>query len=296
VQAAALDVLQNVEVIGGDLLMKRAHQNSTSIHPPPPPPPDPSTNNGDPGATGTAVVVSAAEQLAVMGGDLAFAQDYETYLNNREAINALIAANPDSAFTAGWIATFARVNELKLNQVGGSDFLGGLVGYLDSVGKAGLGFDAANVVVKQGGEGDSVAIKVPNGAEVPGSLAVFASQVSQSSDASGTTVKLVFSDFLSTDFHVFAAWQGSGDSAKVQWFGNDVPNNFNASASAAAILVGGASLYASSTSSRRSAGKRRYAPRSAMHERRPATHARQPKLTRALEPHVGGPIEVPLLQ
>jgi hypothetical protein len=32
VQAAALDVLQNTEVIGGDLLMKRAHQNSDRLH------------------------------------------------------------------------------------------------------------------------------------------------------------------------------------------------------------------------------------------------------------------------
>jgi hypothetical protein len=32
VQAAALDVLQNTEVIGGDLLMKRAHQNWKRLH------------------------------------------------------------------------------------------------------------------------------------------------------------------------------------------------------------------------------------------------------------------------
>ncbi len=32
VQAAALDVLQHTEVIGGDLLMKRAHQNSKRLH------------------------------------------------------------------------------------------------------------------------------------------------------------------------------------------------------------------------------------------------------------------------
>jgi hypothetical protein len=31
VQAAALDVLQNTEVIGGDLLMKPAHQNSNRL-------------------------------------------------------------------------------------------------------------------------------------------------------------------------------------------------------------------------------------------------------------------------
>ena len=242
VQAAALDVLQNVEVIGGDLLMKRAHQNSTSIHPLAAPPPDPSTNNGDPGATGTGTLASAAQQLAVMSGDLALAQDYENYLNNREAINALMAANPESAFTAGWIATFARVSELKLNQYGANDFLGGLVGYLDSVGKAGLGFDAANVAVKRGPDGDSVEIKVPNGAEVPGSLSAFASHTSQSSDATGTTVRLTFSDFLAAgDFHVFAPWQGSGDTANISWFGADVANNFNASASKNAILIGGAS-------------------------------------------------------
>ena len=70
--------------------------------------------------------------------DLSVAQDYENYLNNREAINALIATNPNTAFAAGWIATFARVNDLGLNQVHGSDFTGGLVGYLDSVNKAGL--------------------------------------------------------------------------------------------------------------------------------------------------------------
>jgi hypothetical protein len=32
VHAAALDVLQHTEVIGGDLLMKRAHQNSNRLH------------------------------------------------------------------------------------------------------------------------------------------------------------------------------------------------------------------------------------------------------------------------
>ncbi|MHB8268436.1 phage tail family protein, partial [Bradyrhizobium sp.] len=74
VQAAALDVLQNTEVIGGDLLMKRAHQNSSSNHSPAPAPVD-SNSNGDPGPTGSAVVVSAAEQLAVMSGDLGVAQD-----------------------------------------------------------------------------------------------------------------------------------------------------------------------------------------------------------------------------
>ena len=231
VHAAALDVLQNLEVIGGDLLLKRAHHNSPSN--------DPAKAPGGGGLPGQAQF-SAAEQLVTMSGDLSVAQDYETYLNNREAINALIAANPDSAFAAGWIATFARVNDLKLNQYGATDFLGGLVGYLDSVGKAGLGFDAANVVVKQGGTGVSVEIKVPNGTDIPGALSVFADQTSQSSDATGTTERLVFSDFLAkAGFHGFASGQGGG--ANVLWFGADVANNFDASASKSAILVGGAS-------------------------------------------------------
>jgi hypothetical protein len=243
VQAAALDLLQNTEVIGGDLLMKRAHQNSSSSHSQPALTDDPTTQNGDVGATGTATQPSAAEQLAVMGGDLAMAQDYENYLNNREAINALMAANPNSAFTAGWIATFARVNELGLNHVNASDFLGGLVGYLDSVKHAGLGFDAAGVSVSHSGSSISVAIKVPNGTDIPGALSVFANQTSQSSDASGTTVQFVFTDGLAAGgFHGVGAAQSSGDTGNDWWFGSDsVANTFDASASANAILVGGAS-------------------------------------------------------
>jgi hypothetical protein len=232
VHAAALDVLQNTEVIGGDLLLKRAHHNSPSN--------DPAKAPGGGGLPGQPQF-SAAEQLVTMAGDLSVAQDYETYLNNREAINALMAANPDSAFAAGWIATFARVNDLKLNQLNANDFLGGLVGYLDSVAKAGLGFDAANVAVKQGA-GISVEIKVPNGAEVPGALSVFASQVSQSSDASGTTVRLAFSDFLGASGFAGFAGQGSSTYAgNVLWFGADVANTFSAGASHNAILIGGAS-------------------------------------------------------
>ena len=166
VHAAALDVLQHLEVIGGDLLLKRGHQNSSS-------------NIPDPGPEWSGLTAassqSGAEKLVTMSGDLGVAQDYENYLNNREAINALMAANPESAFTAGWIATFARVSELGLNHVNASDFTGGLVGYLDSVNKAGLGAEAANATVRRGSDNSVIVeIKVANGAEVPGSLSVFA--------------------------------------------------------------------------------------------------------------------------
>jgi hypothetical protein len=238
VHAAALDVLQHLEVIGGDLLLKRAHHNSPSNIPDPGP-----EWNGLTAASSQ----SGAEKLVIMGADLSVAQDYENYLNNREAINALMAANPDSAFAAGWIATFARVNELGLNHVNASDFLGGLVGYLDSVNKAGLGAMAANATVKQSGGDVTVEIKVPNGTDVPGALSVFADQVSQSS---GTTVQFGFINGLAAGFHgpgstslVSGVWQASGAAGNNLWFGrDDVRNEYHDynGAQSHDILVGGA--------------------------------------------------------
>jgi Ca2+-binding RTX toxin-like protein len=194
--------------------------------------------------------VSGAAQLVTLSADLRVAQDYENYLNNREAINAVMAAYPESAFTAGWIATFARVNDLKLNQVSGSDFLGGLVGYLDSVNKAGLGAVAANATIKQSGGDVTVEIKVSNGADIPGSLSVFADHTSQSSDASGTTVQFGFINGLAAGFHgpgstslVSGVWQASGGAGNNLWFGrDDVRNEYHDynGAQSHDILVGGA--------------------------------------------------------
>jgi hypothetical protein len=202
--ATALDVLHNTEVIGGDLLLKRAHANS------------------------------AYADTSVLAGDLQIAQDYENYLNNKEAINALMAANPDSAFTAGWIATFARVNDLGLNHVNASDFLGGLVGFLDSVAKAGLGAVAANAKVKLVDSTVVVDIKVPNGAEVPGALSVFADAMSQHSDASGTTVEFSLGTAMAAGgYHGPASeslaadgwWQVTGGAGNNVWFGRDDHRN-----------------------------------------------------------------------
>jgi hypothetical protein len=91
VHSAALDVLQNLEVIGGNLLMKRAHQNSPSNIP------ETQVGGGAPGQS----QVSGADQLATLAGDLSVAQDYENYLDNREAINALIAAKHERRRVSG---------------------------------------------------------------------------------------------------------------------------------------------------------------------------------------------------
>jgi hypothetical protein len=131
------------------------------------------------------------------------------------------------------------VNDLKLNHTNTTDFLGGLVGYLDSVNKAGLGAEAANAVVKLSGTASfTVDIKIANGAEVPGSLSVFASQTSQTSDASGTTVE--FTNALAIGgFSVRAASMGAGDNANDIWFAGNGGSNF-AGTGGHDILVGGA--------------------------------------------------------
>jgi hypothetical protein len=235
IQEGVRELLMQTEVIGGDLLLKRAQQAFISgSHPDP---------YSDP---------TNFKDLIGLSGDLRTAQDYEIYLNNREAINALMAANPDTAFTAGWIATFARVNDLGLNHVNASDFLGGLVmGYFDSVKKAGLNFDAANASVKHGsGSSIVIEIRVANSVDVPGSLSVFADQTNEISDAAGKTVQFVFNNGLApVGFHgpasatlVSGIWQVTGGAGNNLWFGrDDVPNEYHDDQSNSNdILVGGA--------------------------------------------------------
>ena len=194
IQEGVRELLRNTEVIGGDLLMKRAHQAFTNG-------PHPVPTEISPDFT----------DLIKLSGDLSVAQDYQNYLNNREVINALMAANPDTAFAAGWIATFARVNDLKLNQMAGSDFLGGLVGYLDSVDKAGLGGEAANATVSRGaGNTVVVEIRIPNGAEVPGALSVFADQMTVTSDAGGQTLQFIVDSGFSASGTQYIAGGASG--------------------------------------------------------------------------------------
>ena len=224
IQQGVRELLRNTEVIGGDLLMKRAHQAFISgTHPVP------------------TEISPDFTDLIKLSGDLSVAQDYQNYLNNREAINALIAANPDTAFAAGWIATFARVNDLKLNQVSGSDFLGGLVGYLDSVDKAGLGAAAENASVRRGaGNSVIVEVKVANGAEVPGSLSVFADHVNIASDASGQTVQFTVDGGLAArGYNGLGAGASEGDGLNDLWIGSVGATHTFTGTGGHDILVGG---------------------------------------------------------
>jgi Ca2+-binding RTX toxin-like protein len=134
------------------------------------------------------------------------------------------------------------VQELGLNHVNASDFTGGLVGFLDSVNKAGLGW-AANASVGYGGADGKVitiAIKTPNGVEVPGSLAAFADLTTASSDASGQTVQLQFAANLSGGgLRRLVTGASGGDGANDLWFGGDSGQTFNGTGGHD-ILVGGA--------------------------------------------------------
>lgn len=59
---------------------------------------------------GDPIVLRALERtdaltVEQLSGELQIAKDYSTYLANREEINALIAAEPHSAFAVGWALT-----------------------------------------------------------------------------------------------------------------------------------------------------------------------------------------------
>lgn len=85
--------------------------------------------NGDPNDVSN---YSAGDfEVQSLFGNIATAQDYASYLQNAAVINALIAAEPQSAFTAGWTITFARVMELGLDRRWKSDWVGGWAAFLD---------------------------------------------------------------------------------------------------------------------------------------------------------------------
>ncbi len=92
---------------GGDVFVKRAFYNSLAG-------------------------VTQAGDLTSLLGNFSMAQDYSFYLQNSASINALLAAEPDSAFTAGWVITLARAVELGLLKRHEADWYGGFEHFLKS--------------------------------------------------------------------------------------------------------------------------------------------------------------------
>ncbi|KZL19397.1 Bifunctional hemolysin/adenylate cyclase precursor [Pseudovibrio sp. Ad37] len=59
--------------------------------------------------------LSDSELSQMVLSRMQIADDYHKYLENRETINALIAAEPESAFAAGWLATFVAAKDMGLD-------------------------------------------------------------------------------------------------------------------------------------------------------------------------------------
>src|SRR5207237_1397944 len=83
-------------------------------------------------------------------GNVTTARDYRQYLEDRETIDTTIAADPNSAFAAAWIVTFARAVELGLDKRSVTDWIGGWNVFLDQTKDGaidGVAFTGANLDV-----------------------------------------------------------------------------------------------------------------------------------------------------
>ncbi|HEX8665777.1 MAG TPA: hypothetical protein VF744_17315, partial [Beijerinckiaceae bacterium] len=109
-QLAIHEILDRMQVVGGDVVMRRALDASRTQNP-------------------TFGVVD-------LGFDLQVAKDYRFYLDNLRLINAMIEADPESRFAAGWMVTLKRADELGLNRASEKDFKGGILAHLADRGLA----------------------------------------------------------------------------------------------------------------------------------------------------------------
>jgi hypothetical protein len=107
----------STRLVGGDVYVKRALSATLA------------QAGGD--ADAYRAYAAGAFEAQTLLGNIATAQDYASYLQNASVINALIAAEPESAFAVEWIVSFARVMELGLDKRWASDWTGGWGAFLD---------------------------------------------------------------------------------------------------------------------------------------------------------------------
>jgi Ca2+-binding RTX toxin-like protein len=105
------------QMAGGDIYVKRAIAADL-------------TNTGGNPASSYAGAAGQFDMTTLLG-DVSVAKDYANYLANSTAINALIAADPQTSFAAGWLVTFARASELGLTRRSSTDWTGGYTTFLD---------------------------------------------------------------------------------------------------------------------------------------------------------------------
>lgn len=132
-----LNALKDVEILGGDIYIKRALSQSIE--------------NQFGGGSLYGRLTDGSDlndpEIEILLGDITIAQDYAAYNENAPIINALIAASPDSAFAAGWVITLQRAYELGLHRRAASDWHGGWDLFLDGenalIGTIDLSLDAS---------------------------------------------------------------------------------------------------------------------------------------------------------
>jgi len=138
IEHGVVNALDDLMIAGGDVFLKRSLYGSLDT-----------VMTGD--------NVNAAiqgEAINVIMGNFQTASDYRTYIENAATINALIAAEPESAFTAGWIITLQRAGELGLNKRHAADWLGGYQAWAVENDVASFGALALNPYINALGQSD----------------------------------------------------------------------------------------------------------------------------------------------
>lgn len=90
--AGIMEIVHNTHISGGDPLLRLAWDNSD------------------------------AETAADFAADLQAAKDYRLYLDDKPMIDALMAAEPESVFTLGWLITLLKARELRLDAQPADEF------------------------------------------------------------------------------------------------------------------------------------------------------------------------------
>ncbi len=104
VDPGVMELVSKIDLVGGDVLTRRAFENSH------------------------------AANASALAAELMVAKDYRIYLDNAAVINALMAAQPESSFTAGWVLTLLKARELNLDAPSAKDFQHGIAAQLGDPG------------------------------------------------------------------------------------------------------------------------------------------------------------------
>jgi Ca2+-binding RTX toxin-like protein len=130
--------LDRMQIAGGDVYLKRGMYETVD----------------DVLSQAKAQYIKDKNALSSLGGALVLAGDFSRYMQNQDQINAVIAAEPNSAFTAGWVITLQQAKEMGLNKryvyddFGGWEYRLGAVeaveGDTQYTGQKGLGALAVN--------------------------------------------------------------------------------------------------------------------------------------------------------